>query len=193
VFPKGVGSLGAERNRVCPVHLAGSLDNRLRRWVQNPERILKPHVREGMTALDVGCGPGFFSIDLARLVGPSGRVIACDLQPGMLQKLKAKIEGTDLANRITLHRCEEDRIGVSEKVDFVLAFYVVHELTDPRAFFEEVASLLKPGGQVFIVEPPLHVSRAGFEETLRQAAGVGLTLTTRPRLPFNKAAILRKV
>jgi ubiquinone/menaquinone biosynthesis C-methylase UbiE len=145
-----------------------------------------------MTVLDVGCGPGFFTIELARLVGPSGRVIACDLQPAMLQKLRAKTEGTDLAGRITLHRCEKDRLGVSEKVDFVLAFYMVHELPDLRAFFEEVASLLKPGGQVFIVEPPLHVSRAAFEETLRKAASAGLTLAASPRLPFNKAAILEK-
>ena len=192
MFPRGARNVGAERNHVCPVHLAGSLDNRLRRWVQHPERILKPHIREGMTALDVGCGPGFFSIDLARLVGPSGRVIACDLQLGMLQKLKAKIEGTDLADRVTLHQCEENRLGVSEKVDFVLAFYVVHELPDPRAFFVEVASLLKPGGQVFIVEPPLHVSRSAFEETLRKASEAGLTLAARPGLAFNKAAILKK-
>jgi len=184
--------LSAEGNHVCPVHLAGSLDNRFRRWVQNPERILKPHIRAGMTVLDVGCGPGFFSIELARLVGPSGRVIACDLQPGMLQKLNAKIAGTELADRVTLHQCEKNRIGVFEKVDFVLAFYMVHELPDSRAFFVEVASLLKPGGQVLIVEPPLHVSRAAFEETLRKAGAAGLTLAARPRLPFNKAAILKK-
>lgn len=184
--------MSADKNRVCPVGLAGSLDSRMRRWLQNPERILKPYVREGMTALDMGCGPGFFSIELAVLVGPSGHVIACDLQPGMLEKLGAKIRGTDLARRITLHPCEADRICVTEKVDFVLAFYVMHELPDHRAFFEEMASLLNPGGQLFIVEPPLHVSRAAFEETLRQATAAGFSVESRPKLPFNKAAILKK-
>jgi len=68
--------------RICPVGQAWSLDNRLRRWLQDPRRILAPHVREGMTALDLGCGPGFFTLDLAWLVGPAGRVIASDLEPG---------------------------------------------------------------------------------------------------------------
>jgi 2-polyprenyl-3-methyl-5-hydroxy-6-metoxy-1,4-benzoquinol methylase len=50
----------SERNRVCPVELAHSLDNTLRRWLQNPKNILAPYIQEGMTVLDVGCGPGFF-------------------------------------------------------------------------------------------------------------------------------------
>ena len=84
------------RNRVCPVERAGSLDNRIRRWLQNPRKILEPYIKEGMTVLDVGCGPGFFSIEIAQLVGKSGRVIAADLQEGMLQKLRDKIRGTEL-------------------------------------------------------------------------------------------------
>jgi len=65
---------------VCPVEKAGILDNRLRRLVQDPKIILKPYLKEGMIALDVGCGPGYFSLDMARMVGKTGRVIACDLQ-----------------------------------------------------------------------------------------------------------------
>ena len=56
----------------CPVEMAGSLDFRLRRQFQNPQKILAPYIREGMTALDMGCGPGFFSIDMAQMVGKSG-------------------------------------------------------------------------------------------------------------------------
>ncbi|MCP4372916.1 MAG: SAM-dependent methyltransferase, partial [Deltaproteobacteria bacterium] len=56
-------------NRICPVERAGSLDSRIRRWLQNPQKILKPYIKEGMTVLDVGCGPGFFSIDMAQMVG----------------------------------------------------------------------------------------------------------------------------
>ena len=79
-------------NRVCPVERAGSLDNRVRKWLQNPKKILEPYITEGMIVLDVGCGPGFFSIDMAQMVGNSGRVIASDLQEGMLQKVRNKIE-----------------------------------------------------------------------------------------------------
>jgi ubiquinone/menaquinone biosynthesis C-methylase UbiE len=72
--------MSIRNNRVCPVKRAGSLDNRIRRWIQNPKKILKPYIEEGMTVLDIGCGPGFFSIDMAQMVGKTGRVIAADLQ-----------------------------------------------------------------------------------------------------------------
>jgi len=104
--------VAAEKNRVCPVTLARFLDNRIRRWLQDPRKILRPYIKEGMTVLDVGCGPGFFSIELARMVGKSGRVIASDLQEGMLRKLRDKIRGTELEERITLHRCEKNKLGL---------------------------------------------------------------------------------
>jgi ubiquinone/menaquinone biosynthesis C-methylase UbiE len=145
-----------------------------------------------MTVLDIGCGPGFFSVEMAQLVGKSGRVIAADLQEGMLQKLRDKIQGTELGERVALHKSEENRIGVSEKVDFVLAFYVVHELPDQRGFFEELQSLLKPKGQALIVEPPFRVSKKAFEETIRKARDAGFTPAEGPKLFLSKTAILRK-
>lgn len=66
--------------RVCPVALSGSLDNSIRRWLQNPEKILRPYITEGMTALDVGCGPGFFYIEMAPMVSKTGQGIVADLQ-----------------------------------------------------------------------------------------------------------------
>ncbi|MDD5774075.1 MAG: methyltransferase domain-containing protein, partial [bacterium] len=93
-----------EKNPVFPAERSGTLDNKLRRWMQDPKKILSPYVKEGMTVLDIGCGPGFFSIDIARMVGKSGRVIASDLQEEMLQKLRDKIQGTELEERITLHK-----------------------------------------------------------------------------------------
>jgi len=179
-------------NRICPVEKADSLDTRFRRWLQNPKRILKPYIKEGMTVLDFGCGPGFFSVDLAQLVGKSGRVIAADLQEGMLHKLRDKIKGKELENRITLHKCEEDKIGVSENVDFVLAFYIVHEVISKDKLFTEIETILKPNGQLLIVEPPFHVSKTAFEETIGKAKAAGLTEIKRPKVMFNKAVILKK-
>jgi ubiquinone/menaquinone biosynthesis C-methylase UbiE len=180
------------KNRVCPVERAGSLDNRIRRWLQNPYKILGPFIEEGMTVLDMGCGPGFFSIDMARMVGNAGRVIACDLQEGMLEKLREKIEGTELAERIRVHKCEEDKIGVSEEVDFVLLFYIVHEVADKNALFNEIGMMLKPNGRVLIVEPPLHVSKSAFEETIRRAQNAGFVLVERPKVFLSKTAVLNK-
>jgi len=179
-------------NRVCPVERAGSLDNRIRGWLQNPYKILGPYIEKGMTVLDIGCGPGFFSIDMAQMVGSTGRVIASDLQEGMLEKLRDKIKGTELEERITLHKCEKNKIALSENVDFILAFYVVHEIAKQDEFFNEIESLLKPNGQVFIVEPPFHVSKIGFEDTIKKACDAGLTVVERPKVFLSKTVILKK-
>jgi len=181
-----------KKNHVCPVAGAWSLDNIIRRWLQEPSKILGPYIKEGMTVLDVGCGPGFFSIELAQMVGKSGRVIASDLQEGMLQKLKKKIQGTELEERITLHKCEKNTLGWVQSVDFVLAFYVVHEIADQAHFFNEIKFILKPEGQVFIVEPPLHTSGKAFEGTLRTARDAGFVIVKRPEIFLNKAVILKR-
>jgi len=178
--------------RICPVERAGHLDSLIRRWLQNPRRLLKPYLREGMTVLDFGCGPGFFSIEMARLIGESGRVIAADVQEGMLQKLRAKLQGTGLEERITLHKCESHALRLSQRIDFVLAFYVLHELTDQEAFFRELGSTLDPAGRILIVEPPFHVSRTAFERTVEKSRGAGFTPLERPKVPFSKAVLLGK-
>jgi ubiquinone/menaquinone biosynthesis C-methylase UbiE len=180
------------KNRVCPVGISGTLDNRFRRWLQNPRKILSPYIEEGMTVLDFGCGPGFFSIDLAQMVGKTGRVIACDLQEGMLLKLGKKVSGTELERRITLHKCQSLSIGVSEQIDFVLAFYMVHEIPNPEEIFREIAAMLKPDGQVLVVEPPFHVSKAAFDETIRAARRAGLTPIDHPKLLFSRAVVLKR-
>jgi ubiquinone/menaquinone biosynthesis C-methylase UbiE len=180
------------KNRVCPVERAGSLDNRIRRWLQNPQKILGPYIDEGMTVLDVGCGPGFFSIEMAQMVGNSGRVIASDLQEGMLEKLRDKIKGTVFDRRIIVHKSEENKIGVSEEVDFVLLFYIVHEVPNQEALFNEIKTILKPNGQILIVEPPFHVSKSDFEETIGKAQSSGFEIIERPKVFLSKTALLKK-
>ncbi|MCL0065493.1 class I SAM-dependent methyltransferase [Dehalococcoidia bacterium] len=181
-----------KNKRVCPVEIAGILDNPIRRWVQTPQKILNPYIKGGITVLDIGCGPGFFSIEIAQMVGKSGRVIAADLQEGMLQKLRDKIQGTEAEKRITLHRCEKNKIGVSENVDFVLAFYVIHEVPNQKEFLSEIQSILKPSGQLFIVEPRLfHVSKKAFEETIRKAKEIGFQPIEKPRVFLSWTALLK--
>jgi len=180
--------------RVCPVELAGHLDSRLRRWLHDPRKILAPYLAPGMRALDIGCGPGFFTLDMARLVGPSGHVIAVDIQQGMLDRVKRKILGTKLENRIDLHLIADGRFGGLGPIDFVLAFYMVHEVPDQLAFFKEIHSVLKSGGLalVLVVEPPLHVSRQEFEATIQIAGDAGLSVADRPKMFLSKAVLLKK-
>lgn len=101
-----------QNKRVCPVEHATSFDNFIRKFVHNPKKIFGNYVKEGMVVLDIGCGPGFFSVEIARMVGESGRVIAADLQEGMLEKVKNKIQGKDIEQRIELHKCGVNKIGI---------------------------------------------------------------------------------
>ena len=80
----------AINNCVCPVAIAGALDNIVRKWLQDPQKILQPYIKEGMTVLDLGCSSGFFARTMAEMVGDHGKVIAADLQAGMLRKLKKR-------------------------------------------------------------------------------------------------------
>ncbi len=177
---------------VCPAALSGGLDNRIRRLVQNPRKILAPYIKEGMNVLDIGCGPGFFTIDMAALVGKNGHVVAADLQHAMLEKVAQKIKGTDLEKIITLHRCEQDKIGLSESFDFIFAFYMVHEVPDQLKFCTEIASLLKPDGQFFIIEPPFHVTKKAFVKTIEKAREAGLKPVREPVMWFDKSVLLQK-
>ncbi len=180
-----------DRNRVCPVELAGGLESRLRRWLQNPERIVAPYVKEGMKVLDLGCGPGFFSIPMARMVGKKGIVISADLQDGMLQKLCDKIKGTELEKRIQLVKCDKESINVHDQVDFILTFYMVHEVPDKSLLFRQLKSILNKNGQLLLVEPKLfHVSRKEFAATTRIAEENGFHVSEGPRMGLSWTAVL---
>ena len=177
-------------NRVCPVGLTWVLDNFFRRWIHNPRKIFNGLVKEGMTVLDVGCGPGIFSIAMAEMVGKSGKVIAADLQDGMLEKVKSKLNDSN-RNIIKLHKCGEDRIGVAEKVDFVLVFYVLHEVPSQEGFLREIKTILKQGGRVLIIEPNFHVDKKAFEESIAAATSVGFQCEKGPKVFGSRSIILR--
>ncbi len=183
-----------EKNRVCPVELSGSLDNRIRRIIQNPGKILAPYITEGMKVLDLGCGPGYFTIEIAKMVGSSGKVYAMDLQEGMLQKIHDKIKGTELTNRIVLLKNKKDNFLIPEKVDFILAFYMVHEVTDKELLFKGLKENLKTNGKLLLVEPKLfHVSNKEFKKTIETAEKNGFTHTAGPKLLFSFSAYLKSM
>lgn len=178
--------------RVCPASHAGALDNIFRRFVQNPQKILAKTgcVREGMTVLDYGCGPGFFSLAMADMVGESGKVIALDLQKEMLQKIREKIVGTSYEKRIILQQGSDSSSGIRELIDFVLAFYVVHELLDQQQFFMEMHTLMRSKGKIFMVEPPMHVSAKAFEKTLEYAKNAKFAVQPGPKVLFSRSVLL---
>jgi cyclopropane fatty-acyl-phospholipid synthase-like methyltransferase len=180
------------REHVCPWWLAYSFDNRLRRLIHRPERLLGAYVRQGMTVLDVGCGMGHFSLGLARLVGSDGRVIAVDLQPEMLEVVSTRANKEGLEERIRLHQCQEDELGVDVAADFILTFWMAHEVGRLASFMDEIYGLLKEGGNYFLAEPIVHVSAEKFRQISETAVGAGFQIRDSPRVRFSRALVFSK-
>jgi ubiquinone/menaquinone biosynthesis C-methylase UbiE len=178
-------------SRVCPWWLIRTFDNPLRRLIHDPERILSGLVLPGQVAADIGCGIGYFTIPLARMVGPQGRVLAIDLQERMLDGVRKRAEKAGLSERIQLCRATPAGLGVAGPVDFVLTFYMFHEVPDQERFLGEIHALLKPGGRWLITEPPMHVTAADFEKTIALAAAAGFSLLSRPRITFSRTALFQ--
>jgi len=180
-----------KKNRICPVEHAGVLDFNFRKLLQNPQKILRPYISEGMTVLDLGCGPGFFTMEMARLVGETGKVIAADLQQGMLEKVKKKIQNTVFANVIEFHQCLPDRVALSQKFDFILVFYMLHEVPDQLKFLRELKALLKPQGRILLVEPSFHVSQHEFLESIALMSQAGFAVAAQPKIFFSRSVALK--
>ena len=84
--------VSVQQHHVCTWWIAYTFDNPLRKLFHNPGKIFSDYVKEGMTVMDVGCGMGYFSIGMAKLVGANGKVIAVDLQQKMLDVLRRRAE-----------------------------------------------------------------------------------------------------
>ena len=177
---------------VCPWWLCYSFDNPLRRLIHDPERLLEPYVKPGMTVVDIGCGMGCFTLGLAKLVGPGGKVIAVDLQEKMLAALSRRAHRAGLSDRIVLHRCRPDRLGVEEPADFVLAFWMVHEVRDKPRFFAQISAFLKPDGRLLLVEPKFHVARSIFGRTVEVCRAAGFRLLGEPAVALSRAVLMEK-
>jgi ubiquinone/menaquinone biosynthesis C-methylase UbiE len=174
---------------VCPSAHAGWLTTPIRKFIHDPQRMLAGLVKPGNTALDLGCGPGYFTLPMARMVGPEGHVIAVDLQPEMLRRLQARAQRAGLMERIVPAQCTAETIGDLGPADFALAFYMVHEVPDEERFLAEVRGSLKDGGHLLLVEPKGHVSTAGFSRTVDIAHAAGLRNISAPRVSFSRAAL----
>ena len=121
---------------------------------------------------------GFFTIPLARLVGPSGKVIAVDIQEKMLNVLRRKAQRTGLSDRMTLLAAGSQQEIKEDSVDFVTALYVIHEIVDQPAFFNDMCRAMKSGARILVLEPRFHVAEKEFRRSVEMAEATGLVLTS---------------
>ncbi|MEZ4599882.1 MAG: class I SAM-dependent methyltransferase [Syntrophotaleaceae bacterium] len=179
----------------CPYWVGFFLITPLRRMIQDPEKILRPFVAEGMRVLDVGPAMGYFTLPMARLVGPKGKVLAVDIHEKLLQKLHKRACRAGLDDRIVTRVCEPTSLDLAEyekAVDFALAFAVVHEVPDEEKLYADLFRLLKPGGECLLAEPRGHVSVATFTQTLDLAEKVGFKVSDSPPIGWSRVALLIK-
>jgi len=180
---------------VCPWWIGWFLASPFRRLMQDPVPIVKPYVQSAMTVLEPGPGMGFFTLELARLAGPSGRVVAVDVQPQMIAGLQRRARRAGLADRIDARVVPSTSMRLDDlkgAVGFVFAYAVVHEMPRAEPFFNETAEALKPGGALLLAEPAGHVDDAEFADELVAAAQAGLAVVSHPSIRSCRAALLRK-
>ncbi len=177
---------------VCPVWIGRLLVSPLRRLVENPTKILGPYVNPGATVIDVGCAMGFHSLDLARLVGPEGRVLCLDIQQKMLDGLVRRARRKGLDRIIEPRLCSQNGLELDDVVgraELVCAFNVVHETESPARFLRECSQALKPGGRLLIVEPRGHVTTDAFAETVTITETLGLDREPAPTIRKSLTAL----
>ncbi|PKN37891.1 MAG: methyltransferase type 11 [Deltaproteobacteria bacterium HGW-Deltaproteobacteria-2] len=177
------------KKHVCPWWLCFTFDNPLRRIFHDPIKILSPYVHQGDTAIDIGPGMGYFSIPLAKLVGPSGRIIAVDIQQRMLSALDARAQKHGVSAIIKTHLTTPDSLCFHEKADFILAFWMAHEVPDQKRFFSEIHDLTKPEGLFLLIEPVIHVSNKNFSRAVEMAKEVGFSIKDFPKISMSQSVL----
>ena len=120
---------------------------------EDPDRMLTSlDIKKGSVVADVGAGVGYHAWRLADIVGPTGRVIAEDIQEGMIQLLRRNIADRKLGNVDVILGTPTDPKLPAAAVDLVLMVDVYHEFSDPVAMMTQIRKALKPGGRVVLVE-----------------------------------------
>ena len=176
---------------VCPLAMAGMLDGKLRRFLHDPNKILKKFITKNMTILDIGCGPGVFSIEAAKLMEGTGKVVAVDMQEGMLEILRNKIKGEPFEKNIVLHKCTQESINIKEKADLVLMIYMVHEVPNKENLFNEITPLINKNGLLLIVEHNF-VPKREFNKMVYTIIEKGFTEHSQLKVAFSRGIVLRK-
>ncbi|MEI7638616.1 MAG: class I SAM-dependent methyltransferase [Syntrophus sp. (in: bacteria)] len=181
-------------NHVCPSWLCFTFDNPVRKIFHDPGKIIAPYIKPGDTVVDIGPGKGYFTLTMCQLAGGApggeGKVFAVDIQEQMLNSLQRRAVAAGLAANLTTHLSMPNDFGLAVQADFVLAFWMVHEVTEARQFFTNVKEIMKPEATFLIAEPLFHVTKGRFDKTLRTAQDVGFKIAARPEITFSHAALL---
>jgi len=165
---------------IAPVMSAAGadwLDRSEREKEENPELALDAiGIRQGMVVADIGAGTGYFSLRLAKRVGPAGKVYANDIQPEMLRRLRENADKAKLKNIETVPGTDVDPKLPAGQMDIVLLVDVYHEFSQPQKMLRKIRDALKPSGRLVLLEyrkedpsvPILTVHKMSVEEVRKE-------------------------
>ncbi len=128
------------------------LDNVLRRLAQPPRRFLRRHLSPGDRVADLGCGPGHFTIPMTELVGQAGHVVAIDLDPRAIARLKRRIAAREAARVVDARVASAADIDFIESgsLDFVLAEGLLCCMKDHAGAVDQILRILRPTGTAWL-------------------------------------------
>ena len=132
---------------------AGWLERSEREQEESPDKAIQAlGLKPGMTAADVGAGTGYFTVRMAKLVGPEGKVYATDIQQQMLEMLSKRLQTEKIENVELVRGKVNDPLLPRGKIDLILMVDVYHELSEPQAMLRKMKEALAPGGRLVLLE-----------------------------------------
>jgi ubiquinone/menaquinone biosynthesis C-methylase UbiE len=162
-------------------------------WLERPEREAEEapskaidalDLKPGMTVADIGAGSGYYTSRMSKRVGPTGRVYATDIQPGMIELLNRRVSSEGLTNVTTVLGAMDDPRLPSKSIDLAIMVDVYHELQQPQLFVQLLKDAFKPGGRLVLVEfrkedpkvPILEVHKMSVAEVKQELEAEGYLL-----------------
>jgi ubiquinone/menaquinone biosynthesis C-methylase UbiE len=180
--------MGKQKDMPCPWWFCWAFDNRIREWIQNPAGIMAPLVKPGFKVLDVGPGRGYCTFPIASLIQPRGFVVALDIQKKMLDILMRRAKQRGYSN-VAAHLYDGKKFNIQEQFDFVNLFWMFHEIRDKDSFLQELKGVCGAGCRVLLAEPYVHVSKRGFDNSVRLFLGNGYKKVDLAPIRMSRAAL----
>lgn len=142
-------------------------------------------IKPGMTVCDMGCGNGFYSLRMARLVGRKGKVLAVDIQPQMLRLMEARASEARIKNIVSILGTPTDPKLPEKQVDLILCVDVYHEFSNPEQMLRAMRKSLKQDGQIVLLEfrmedpevPILRLHKMSKKQIMKELPPNGFKLT----------------
>lgn len=178
-------------------------------WLERPERedeeapskaLDALELKPGMVVADIGAGSGYYSSRIAKRVGPTGRVYATDIQPGMIEILDRRIKAEGLTNITTVLGGMDDPRLPPASIDLAIMVDVYHELQQPQVFLQRLKETFKPNGRLVLLEfrkedpkvPILEVHKMSVAEVKQEMEAEGFVLDkVIDVLPWQHIIVLR--